>query len=102
MSAFYKLGWCFSGMTTSQPSGILHKGSRILIHYKSAGRRRKLAIRGKHAVTAGCAPNTSLVKLSLQEKHTIPEWLRNKSTKKAQSLAQNITIHDSKNQGNGN
>ena len=90
MSAFYKFGWCFGGTITSQQGGIIRRGRRIPIQAKSAGRRRKTATRGKAAVTAGWAPNTLQVKLSLQEKYSLPIRQRNRSTKKLHSLAQNI------------
>ena len=90
MSAFYKFGWCFGGTITSQQGGILRRGRRIPIQAKSAGRRRKTATRGKAAATAGRAPNTSQVKLSLQKKYFLPIRQRNRSTKKPHSLAQNV------------
>ena len=92
MSTFYNFRWCFGGTITSQHGRIFGGGRRIhivsrLSLQEGEGRQQ---LEERAAVTGGRAPNASVVKLSLQEKYTLPVPQRNKSTNKVHSFARNV------------
>ena len=52
-SALHRFGWVFGGTIRSSQGGYMHRGRRIPVNAKAAGRRRKFVSRGKAKLPSG-------------------------------------------------
>ena len=96
-SALHRFGWVFGGTTSNNQGGYFHRGRRIAVNARSAGRRRGKVSKGKQKILQGRPKGMRIA--SFPDVYEMP--VRNKPKGKRKHSLQKSIINGTQMQENG-